>query len=496
MSMQSGPRAAGLLLAASLTLTLLGAPTASAATGPTATDDSATLPAGSGVVLAGATNDVAGSAAIQAAKTTFPGDGQPSGAVVSNAGRTIEVPKHGTFSVDPDGSVSFKAWTGLTGDVSVRYRIVDANGATDDASLSVTVTAGGTRDDVAVSMANRVSGIDVLANDIPGRNADGTPGTLDPSSVRFSDDQVDPGVTVSDAGKTIRESRVGVAAIDDQGRLTFYAYSFDTSGNARQGMVYYTAQDTTRAADGTVSHHSYRAAILLIGYPNTVLPKYDRLSTPMGTPVTLPGLLNDRDSNPTFVLRPELSRFWAGSVDPGDVLSADGRTLVHTGQGTWSINGDGSVSYVPVAGYSGIDAVEMFVFDDHGNRGEEELVVTVTGPVPVALDNWASTVAGTAVEIPVLGNDKPGAASAPLVPSSIRLRLAPGLPDGSRLSGDTKTLVVAGAGTFVARTDGVVVFTPVAGFVGTVPTIGYQVSDSRGTGARASITVQVRKASA
>jgi hypothetical protein len=53
-------------------------------------------------------------------------------------------------------------------------------------------------------------------------------------------------------------------------------------------------------------------------------------------------------------------------------------------------------------------------------------------------------------------------------------------------------LTLAGAGTFVARTDGVVVLTPVTGFVGTVPTIGYQVSDANGTAARATITVQVQ----
>jgi CshA-type fibril repeat protein len=125
------------------------------------------------------------------------------------------------------------------------------------------------------------------------------------------------------------------------------------------------------------------------------------------------------------------------------------------------------------------------------NPTSATLTVTVTAVTPVALSNWATTAYGTPVDIPVLGNDRAGAATAPLVPAGIRLRLAPDLPTGSTLSGDAKTLTVAGRGTFAARTDGSVVFTPAPAFTGRVPTIGYQVSDANGTSARASITVQV-----
>ncbi|MGI3783601.1 MAG: Ig-like domain-containing protein, partial [Janthinobacterium lividum] len=348
-----------------------------------------------------------------------------------------------------------------------------------------------------------------------------------------------------------------------------------------------------------------------------VITKDDHVTTPYNASITLPGVLDDHPNDPSQKMRPDLTRFDVDHLGPDDYLSPDTRTIRYPGRGTWTINADGTVLYVPRPGFVGRDGMNMIVFTNSLQRGEQELVVTVepgpaakpdtptiaqnvttslavltndtpgqnadatpgsidttsvtfptsgqpagatvsassraltvaeqgvytadptTGTItfdpdpsftgealpvtysahdtvtrtdgrlvhnpvtttltvtvtpinPVALNNWISTPVGKSVEIPVLGNDKPGAASAPLVTTSIRLRLTPGLPDGSKLYADAKALLVAGDGTFARRADGVVVFTPVRGFAGQVPTIGYQVSDTNGTNARATITVQVR----
>lgn len=589
-------------------------PAARAATGPTAVDDTATVPLGTDVRLAGATNDRAGSAAVQGALTVFPTDqlaSLPQGSAIDDGGRRLEVVGHGTFQVEGDGSVTFTPWTGRTGNVVVRYRIVDANGATDDGRLSVVVTAGGTRDDLLTYQDVDLA-VDVLANDVPGRNADGTPGTIDRTSARFPDQQ---GSTVSADRRTLTTPDVGTLTLDARGVVTFDPDP-DLVGPGLADVAVYTAQDTTKAAGGALEHHAYAATIFLGAYPNQVLPHDDFLKTPFNASLTLPGLLNDQDSNPRFVLRPELSRFFVDDPGPGGYLSPDKRKARFPGRGTWTINADGSVLYVPPRGFVGRDGITMFVFDDQGNRGQENLEVTVqpgptakpdtttvaqnvttaasvlvndvpgkggdgkagvmdatfvrfptdgqptgasvsayartltvpgqgvytadrvtgavtfdpepafvgqAGPVtysaqdtverldgrlvhnptsatltvtvtpvtPVAVDDVATTVYGTPVDIAVLGNDKPGAAAAPFVGASIRLRLTPDLPTGSSLSGDAKRLVVAGQGTFAARPDGVVVLTPARGFTGLVPTIGYQVSDVNGTSARASISVRV-----
>jgi CshA-type fibril repeat protein len=548
--------------------------------------------------------------------TVFPTDGQPHATTIKNGGRTIEVANHGTFEVNTGtGSVVFSTWPGRTGTVSVRYRIVDTNGATADGSLTAVVTAGGATDTIDAYQGTEVAGFDVLANDTPGRNANGTAGTLDHGSVRFPKQQLDSGVTVSADGRTLTFADGGVASIDQTGLLTFDAAT-STVDQTSGGAAFYTARDTTVAADGTVEHHTYQAEAWFYGNLNQVLAVNDDLATPFNASVVLPGVLNDTDTNPAYRLRPDLAVFAGGDPGPGGYLAPDLRTIRYPGSGTWTISPDGSVLYVPAPGFVGKDFMYMSVFDDHGNSTQETLTVvvepgptanpntptiwqnattsldvlgndvpgkgsdakigfmdatsvrfptdgqpagavvssdqrTVTVPgqgvysangatgkilfdpetpftgtasrvaysaqdtvkrldgrlvhnpvtstltvklkpvIPVALNNWTTTVSPQPVAIPVLANDRSGAASAPLVPTTIRLRLAPGLPTGSQLSSGARRLVVAGDGVFLAGDDGVVTFTPAAGFTGRVPTIGYQISDTDGTFTRATITVVV-----
>ncbi|MGI3782599.1 MAG: Ig-like domain-containing protein, partial [Janthinobacterium lividum] len=129
------------------------------------------------------------------------------------------------------------------------------------------------------------------------------------------------------------------------------------------------------------------------------------------------------------------------------------------------------------------------------NPARAALTVTVTPVTPVALNNWSNTTVGQPVEVPVLANDRAGDASAPLDPSTVRLRLGPGLPSGSTSSDYDHTITVPGRGVYHVRDDGVVVVTPAPGFVGVVPTIGYAVRDTNGTITTATITVGVAKAS-
>ena len=605
-----------LVLAVLLALQATFAAPAAAATGPTAVDDAATVPAGLQVRLAGATNDKVGSAALVPGATAFPADqlaSLPQGSTVSGDGRTIQVNGHGTFQVDAhDGSVTFTGWTGRSGDASVRYRITDGNGATADGRLSVVVTAGGGRDDLFTHQDVPLS-VDVLANDTPGRNADGTAGTIDRGSARFPDQSGSHDVTISPDRRTLTDPGVGVLTFSSTGILTFDPDPSLSSPGTVDVLVY-SAQDTTTGPGGAVEHHTYEAALYLGAYPNSVLPKDDAVATPFNASVTLPGTTNDSDTNPKLTLDPAASEFRAilDPLPPG----SDRHHLHYPGRGSWTINDDGTVGYVPPRGFVGQDGAYFYAVDSAGNADQEgltvtvepgpaakpdaatvrqnvttpvavldndvpgkgadgkrgsmdptfvrfpvdgqpsgatvsaysrvltvpgegtytadrtigtitfdpepgfkgtaravaytaqdtvrrstgalvhnptgsTLTVTVTAVTPVAVDNWASTPYGRPVDVAVLGNDRPGAAAVPLDATSLRLRLTAGLPAGSSLSGDAKTLTVAGRGTFVAGPDGVVVFTPAGGFTGRVPTIGYQVSDANGTPARATITVSV-----
>ena len=486
-SVRPARRRAALLLAAVLAagpLLLGGQVAAAVGPGPSAVDDAVSSPVGSRARLAGATNDRPGAAVLSPRLTVFPTDqlsSLPGGSSISADGRTLAVNHHGTFTIYPgDGSISFTPWTSITGPVSARYRITDAAGATDDGLLSVEVTAGGAYDGAEVYRGNRLSGVDVLANDTPGRNADGTAGTLDRGSVRFADSQRDPGVTVSDDHHTLRESGLGVLTLDDAGVLTFYAYSADRDYTS-DGEVTYTAQDTTRSAGGTTEHHSYLATIDLRAYPSTVFPKDDRLATPFNASITLPGTVNDHDSDPARVFRPGLSRFWRGSVDPGDVLSTDQRTLRRTGHGTWTINADGTVSFVPVRSFVGTDRVVMFVFDDFDHRGDENLAVTVE-PGPEAVADTATTAQDVTTSVAVLANDTPGrnadGTAGSMDATYVRFP-ADGQPVGAVVSAYARTLTVPEEGVYTAdRVTGTVTFDPAPRFVGPASPVSYSAQDA------------------
>ncbi len=99
--------------------------------GPTAVDDAAVTDvnvAVSGNVL---TNDVAGSAAINPATLTFVPGTEPNPATV------------GTFVLDPlTGIVTFTPVNGFVGVATIDYRVCDANGLCDVATITVTVVAG------------------------------------------------------------------------------------------------------------------------------------------------------------------------------------------------------------------------------------------------------------------------------------------------------------------------------------------------------------------
>ncbi len=593
------------------------APVASAAAaGPTATSDTATVPLGTDAELPGATNDQAGAAPILPALTAFPADqvaALPQGSKLSEDGKTLQVAGHGTFSVNRDGSVTFTPWTGRTGDVSVRYRITDRDGATADARLSVVVTAGGLYDDVFTYQDVDLS-VDVLANDTPGRNADGSPGRIDRSSAQFPDQSgFDGGVTISPDRRTLVYPHVGVLTLSSTGVLTFDPDP-SVSSPGTVATIVYTARDTTTGPDGKPEHHTYAAVVYLGAYPNSVLPKDDAAGTPFNASVTLPGTTNDSDTNPRFTIDPVASGFRAilDPLPPG----SDRHHLHYPGRGSWTINADGTVRYVPPRGFVGQDGAYFYAVDSAGNSNQESLTVTVepgpsarpdtatvrqdettaisvlgndvpgrgadgkrgsmdptfvrfplagqpagatvsayqrvltvpgqgvytadraTGDIafdpdrsflgaarpvtysardavaradgrvvhnpvtstltvsvtpvtPVAVDDSATGTYGRPLDVTVLGNDRPGAASAPLVPASLRLRLTAGLPAGSRLSADARTLTVPGSGTFVASAQGTVRFTPVTGFVGRVPAVGYSVTDANGTLAEATITVRV-----
>ena len=234
-------------------------PTAAAATGPTAVDDVGEFSVSAGGRIPYAANDVAGSAPLRLDLSGFPSDqlaSLPAGSSIYANGQHLDVGGGGPgLLMRSDGTIEVHPVQ--TGRWTVRYRIVDANKATSEASVTVVVTAGGVGEEIDTVQGRAVTA-DVLANDKPGRNADGTLGSIDRTSLRFPAQQSRP-VTVSADGLTLTAAGVGVFTASPTTGLLTFTPDFAYVGNS--GYVDYTARDTTRAADGSTEHHAYTASI-------------------------------------------------------------------------------------------------------------------------------------------------------------------------------------------------------------------------------------------
>ena len=170
--------------------------------------------------------------------------------------------------------------------------------------------------------------------------------------------------------------------------------------------------------------------------------------------MTLPVLANDTDAN-------------------GDALAIIGVSNLSGGSAT--VNGGTTITFQPLAGFSGTASFTYTISDLHGGTANGSATVIVLPPPnqpPVANPDAATTSAGAAVAVPVLANDTD--------------------PNGDPL---TITGVSGPVGGSAAITGSTVTFTPAAGFSGAA-SFTYTISDGHGGSASTSVAVTVTLAAA
>ena len=145
---------------------------------------------------------------------------------------------------------------------------------------------------------------------------------------------------------------------------------------------------------------------------------------------------------------------------------------------TVALNPDGSFVYTPAAGYAGTDSFTYQALDPFGNLSSPTTVtvtvisISISGTTPpTALDDTASTVAGSPVSVPVLENDTD--------------------PAGLMLSVSTWTQPLNGMVT--SNPDGTLKYTPPAGWSGTA-SFTYSATNGTLTSNTATVTVTVTAA--
>jgi gliding motility-associated-like protein len=212
----------------------------------------------------------------------------------------------------------------------------------------------------------------------------------------------------------------GTVVINGNGTITYTP----NAGFCGTDTITYTVCDDAGFCD---------SAIVLVQVLCPPLAVDDAVSTNEDTSVVIDPLDNDTDGN-------------------GDVLDISSATA---GNGTVTINDDGTITYVPNPNYCGTDTITYTVCDGSGLCDTGIIVVTVVcvNDPPIAVDDVANTGEGDPVTVDVTDND-------------------------SDVDGDilTVTNATAGNGTVVINGNGTITYTPNEGFCGT-DTITYTVCD-------------------
>ena len=138
------------------------------------------------------------------------------------------------------------------------------------------------------------------------------------------------------------------------------------------------------------------------------------------------------------------------------------------GEGVYSVDASGQVTFTPAANFVGVSTISYTVNDNDGAVSNPAAIqVTVLNNGPLANDDTAHTPAGVPAEIPVLANDTD--------------------PDGDALSLTLSPVAPPANGVVTLLPDGNVTYTPNPGFSG-VDALVYEVCDAFGACDTAQVT--------
>jgi len=290
--------------------------------------------------------------------------------------------------------------------------------------------------------------LDVLANDVEGSF------NFDARTVRIT--STPDGATLSADGKTLTVPNEGVWSVNpDTGAITFTPA---TGFVGDPTPISYSVKDTEGNETG---------AEVEVDYPP--LAKDDNVNGEVGKQIVVFVLENDgATSSP-------LDKTSIRLIDPnsGDEVE----TIIVTGEGTWSTNVDGSITFTPDSGFvnnpTAIEYVVREIAGDVSNRA------TVTIVYPDAVDDVVIVPAGHtgSTTVNVAEND-----SSNTVPATVTI--------GCTQAG-VKNLLVPNEGEWSVTDSGSIVFAPVAGFIGDPTDIQYTIGLSDGNRSNCA-TVDVR----
>ena len=327
-------------------------------------------------------------------------------------------PSFGTIVDNGDGTITYTPLPNFSGTDTYTYTITDGNGGIDTATVTVIVDNAnddpiaiddfdGTNEDVPVTT-------DVLANDV---DPEGDPITL----------------------TSVSQPTNGIVVDNGDGTVT-YTPNFNFNGSDS-----YTYDIT----DGNGGSATATVTIFINPLQDAPVAVDDIDNTPMDVPVIINVLANDYD------------------VD-GDVITII--NVVPGANGSVVNNGDGTITFTPNSGFTGVDILNYTITDGNGSVASATVTVYVGVPnnPPSAVDDSEVTDEDMPVTTDVLANDSD--------------------PDVDPLS--VAFITQPANGSVVDNGNGTVTYTPDPNFNGS-DSYTYTITDGRGGTSSATVTVTV-----
>ncbi|MHA7246763.1 Ig-like domain-containing protein [Arthrobacter tecti] len=429
----------------------------------------------------------------------------------------VEPPQHGTVTVNPDGTLTYRPFPGYAGTDTVTYTVSDGRGGLAQGTLGITVNNAppvGVDDEASTTTGTPVT-IGVLANDtdpnIPGTDqtlsvsevstpANGTAAVNADGTITYTPNASFSGTdtftyTVSDSAGGTDTVTVSVfvpdavpVAADDSATTPYNTVvdvdvlANDTDNNGQPLSIVAGSLTVPTDADGQI-----RGSAEIVdgqvrytppaGFSGAVTFDYT-VTDGMGGTSTDVGMVSIVVENAPPTAENDLATTETDTPVTIDVLANDtdpnGTTLQIVGTGTAedgrvTVEPDGTVTYyAPNPGFKGTDTFTYMVSDGNGGTDEGTVTVTVKNAAPTVTNERRSTPGGTAVGVPVLINDTD--------------------PNGDPLAiADFQATTPNGT---ITQQGDELIYTPAAGFQGT-DTFTYTVSDGDGGTTEGTVTIEV-----
>lgn len=272
--------------------------------------------------------------------------------------------QHGTTTLNGDGTITYTPVADFDGADTYSYTIVDSEGRSDSAAVTITVipvsdppVAG---DDIAQVKENGFVNVNVTSNDFD------PDGSIDPTTVTI--------VAGPDSGSTDVDPGMGVVT---------YTPDTDTCG---PDVFTYTVRDS----DGVMSNEAAVSVDVVCNLPPTAFD--DSASTDENTSIAINVISNDVDPD--------------GAIDASTIIITEEPHL-----GDLSIHpSSGVVTYTPDPAACGVDSFAYTVDDNDGSPSNEATVFieVMCDDPPLAIDDLYTATEGTALEVEpqgILAND-------------------------------------------------------------------------------------------